>query len=230
MSGFGFQIRDPEIEAAVEWSRPWCRNPAVVLSFKKRSGMLDRGPGRGFEPGRGGLGRDEKGAPQALLLEARSPREQKPSSALPTAPSCGVWDSSGPRGERPRGGSPGYRDHPCRVRACCLPCFPAPQVPDVPGPRRPRMNGRRVRPPRQDGDARLCQLGPRRPSPGLKTKAGPGSHGRGRREKRRGPRFAWTPLCGEGASCPEPSPGVLAYRCLLSLDFPWGTAAWLLTF
>lgn len=198
--------------------------------FKKRSGMLDRGPGRGFEPGRGGFGRDEKGAPQALLLEARSPREQKPSSALPTAPSCGVWDSSGPRGERPRGGSPGYRDHPCRVRAWCLPCFPAPQVPDVPGPRRPRMNGRRVRPPRQDGDARLCQLGPRRPPTGLKTKAGPGSHGRGGREKRRGPRFAWTPLCVEGASCPEPSPGGLAYRCLHNLDFPWGTAAWLLTF
>lgn len=198
--------------------------------YKKGSGMLDRGPGRGFEPGRGGLGRDEKGAPQALLLEARSPREQKPSSTLPTAPSCGVWDSSGPRGERPRGGSPRYRDHPCRVRACCLPCFPAPLVPDVPGPRRPRMNGRRVRPPRQDGDARLCQLGPRRPPPGLKTKAGPGSRCRGRREKRRGPRFAWTPLCGEGASCPDPSPGGLVSRCLHSLDFPWGTAAWLLTF
>lgn len=137
MSGFGFQIRDSGIEAEVEWSRPWCRNPAVVPSFKKGSRMLNRGPGRGFEPGRDGLGQDEKGAPQALLLEARSPREQKPSSALSTAPSCGVWDSSGQRGERPRGGSPGYRYHPCRVRACYLPCFPTPLVPDVPGPRRP---------------------------------------------------------------------------------------------
>lgn len=45
VSGFGFQIRDPGIEAAVEWSRPWCRNPAVVLSIKRGSGMLDRGPG-----------------------------------------------------------------------------------------------------------------------------------------------------------------------------------------
>jgi hypothetical protein len=39
-------------------------------------------------------------------------------------------------------------------------------------PQRARMNGRRVRPPRQDGDARLCQPGPRRPRAGRKTKAG----------------------------------------------------------
>ncbi|MEJ1273283.1 hypothetical protein NN561_004146 [Cricetulus griseus] len=95
----------------------------------------------------------------------------------------GVGPGRAARGERARGGSFGCSHHPCRVRARCLPRFPAPLVPAFPAPSAPRMNGRRVRPPRQDGDARLCQLGPRRPPPGLKTKAGPGGRRRGRRGK-----------------------------------------------
>lgn len=219
--GFGSQSRGPGIEAVVEWPRPWCRIAAVVLSSKTGAGCW-AGSGSWIRTWGGTAWAGMKGAPQALLLEVGSPREQKPSSALPTAPSCGVWDPAGPRGERPRGGSPGLQQSPllgagpAPYRASRLPWFPA--------PRASRMNGRRVRPPRQDGDARLCQLGPRQPTPpGLKTKAGPGGRGRG-------PRFAWTPLCGEGTSCPESSPGGLAFPCLHSLGFPWGTVAWLLTF
>lgn len=38
------------------------------------------------------------------------------------------------------------------------------------------------------------------------------------------------PLCWEGMSCPEHSEGGLAFPCFHSFGFPWGTAAWLLTF
>lgn len=71
--------------------------PGGGPEFQEGNGMQGWGPGRRFEPAwvaKAGM----QGAPQALLLAARSPREQKPSSALRTAPSCGAWDTAGRAG------------------------------------------------------------------------------------------------------------------------------------
>lgn len=69
-------------------------DPGGGPEFKKGNGMQGWIPGHRLEPmwvAKAGM----PGAPQALLLAVGSPREQKPSSALRTAPSCGAWDPAG---------------------------------------------------------------------------------------------------------------------------------------
>jgi hypothetical protein len=100
----------------------------VVLSFKKGNGMQGWGSGRRFEPGwlaKVGM----PGEPQALLLAAESPREQKPSSALRTAPSCGAWDSAGRAGSGHGASLLDSAINPCRVRAYG---YQASQLPSLP--------------------------------------------------------------------------------------------------
>lgn len=100
----------------------------MVLNLKKGSGMQARA--RVGDPSLGGTAWARmSGAPQALLLAAGSPREQKLNSALPTAPSCGAWDPVGPRAELNPGGSPGFGGHPCRTPAYRLPRSPLPRLP-----------------------------------------------------------------------------------------------------
>lgn len=141
--------------------------------------MQGWGPGRRFEPewvAKAGM----QGAPQALLLAARSPREQKPSSALRTAPSCGAWDTAGRAGSG-HGAGLGFGHHPCRVRALPLPSFPAPLAAVVPWPQSPANEWA----PRPAAATRWrcpplsARTAPS--APGQKTKAGSGGRCRGKR-------------------------------------------------
>lgn len=128
-----------------------------------------------------GLPRRGCRARRRRFFSRSGPRGNK-SRALPSGPRlpAGRGTRLGARGAD-TGRVSRIRPSPLPGAGLPLPSFPAPLAAGVPGPRRPQMNGRRVRPPRQDGDARLCQPGPRRPLPGLKTKAGSSGRCRGKR-------------------------------------------------
>lgn len=152
--------------------------PGGGPEFQEGNGMQGWGPGRMFEPewvAKAGM----LGAPQALLA-ARSPREQKPSSALRTAPSCGAWDPAGRAGSGHGAGLSDSAITPavCGPTATELPsslgcgCY-WPQAPANEWAPRPAAATRWRCPPLS---ARTAPS-----APGLKTKAGSGGRCRGKR-------------------------------------------------